>query len=121
PFCVPNGIAIVHAAKPYLLNLVQWNDGQPREGIAKCTFDRRICMSDTILMHEWTKVEVPCIFNPVTTALEPSNRVWQCMDSVDKRQKKLNESEGSEAHVLVVDEENIATGDLRKRLMDIID
>ncbi|RZC81836.1 hypothetical protein C5167_044443 [Papaver somniferum] len=109
------------AAKPYLLNLVKWNDGQPREGIAKCTFDRRICMNDTILMHEWTKVEVPCIFNPLTTALEPSNRVWQCMDSVDKRQKKLNESEESESHVLVVGEENIATGDLRKRLMDIFD
>ncbi|KAI3895559.1 hypothetical protein MKX03_025833, partial [Papaver bracteatum] len=109
------------AAKPYLLNLVKWNDSQPRKGIAKCTFDRRICMSDTILMDEWTKVEVPCIFNPLTTALEPNNRVWQCMDSVDKRLKKLNESEESEAHVLVVDEKNIATGDLRKRLMDIFD
>ncbi|MCL7037939.1 hypothetical protein MKW94_011038, partial [Papaver nudicaule] len=24
-----------------------------------------------------TSVEVPCFFNPLTTALEPSNRVWK--------------------------------------------
>ncbi|KAI3917591.1 hypothetical protein MKW98_021353, partial [Papaver atlanticum] len=105
------------AAKPYLLNLVQWNDGQPREGIAKCTFDCRIRMSDIIHLCEVTQVEVPCIFNPLTTALEPSNLVWQ--DSVDKRQKKLNEPKESKAYVLVIEEKKIATENRRKRFVDI--
>ncbi|KAI3895554.1 hypothetical protein MKX03_025828, partial [Papaver bracteatum] len=100
---------INEAAKPYLLNLVQWNDGQPREGIAKCTFDRKIRMSDTILMSEWTQVEVPCIFNPLTTAPKLSNRVWQCMD----------ETEESKAHVLVIVGKNVAPENRRKRLTDV--
>ncbi|KAI3913254.1 hypothetical protein MKW92_046683 [Papaver armeniacum] len=73
------------AEKSELPISLRWNDGQPREGIAKCTFDYSICMSDTIHPCEWTQIEVPCIFNPLTTPLEPSNLVWQ--DSVDKRQK----------------------------------
>ncbi|KAI3895557.1 hypothetical protein MKX03_025831 [Papaver bracteatum] len=105
------------AAKSELPIRVRWNDGQPREGIAKCTFDCRICMNDTIHLCEWTQVEVPCIFNPLTTPLEPSNLVWQ--DSVDKRQKKLNESDESEAHVLVIEEKQIATEYVRKRCIDI--
>ncbi|KAI3834763.1 hypothetical protein MKW92_029559 [Papaver armeniacum] len=105
------------AAKSELPIRVRWNDGQPREGIAKCTFDYRICMNDTIHLCKWTQVEVPCIFNPLTTPLEPSNLVWQ--DSVDKRQKKLNESNESEAHVLVIEEKKIATENVRKRCIDI--
>ncbi|KAI3913253.1 hypothetical protein MKW92_046682 [Papaver armeniacum] len=97
---------INEAAKPYLLNFVQWNDGQPREGIAKCTFDRIIHMSDTILMFEWTQVEVPCIFK---TAPELSNRVWQCMD----------ETEESKAHALVIVGKNVAPEDRRKLLTDV--
>ncbi|KAI3913251.1 hypothetical protein MKW92_046680 [Papaver armeniacum] len=105
------------AAKSELPIRERWNDGQPRQGIAKCTFDCRICMSDTIHLCEWTQVEVPRIFNPLTTPLEPSNVVWQ--DSVDKRQKKLNESAESKEHVLVIEEKNIARENVRKRFIDI--
>ncbi|MCL7029351.1 hypothetical protein MKW94_001903 [Papaver nudicaule] len=104
------------AAKPELLSRVHWNDGQPREGIANCTFDCRIHMNDIVLMSEWTQVEVPRIFNPRTTALEPSNCVWETV----QMQKKLSEIEEGKAHVLVISEDKkIATESLRKRLIEI--
>ncbi|XP_026424505.1 uncharacterized protein LOC113320829 [Papaver somniferum] len=104
------------AVKSELPIRLRRNDGQPREGIAKCPFDCTICMSDTIHSSEWTQIEVPCNFHPLTTPLEPGNLVWQ--DSVNKRQKKLNESDESK-HVLVIEEKKIATENVRKRCIDI--
>ncbi|KAJ6370533.1 hypothetical protein OIU76_028755 [Salix suchowensis] len=34
--------------------------GAPREGIARCTFEDRILMSDTVFLRAWTQVEAPC-------------------------------------------------------------
>ncbi|MCL7048398.1 hypothetical protein MKW94_025368, partial [Papaver nudicaule] len=51
-------------------------DGQPREGIAKCTFKRKIRKHDTIFMHVYEKVEVPRIFNPIMRHPEPPDRIW---------------------------------------------
>ena len=45
--------------------------GLPREGIARCTFEDRILVSNLVLLHAWIEVEVPCFFNPLTTALQP--------------------------------------------------
>ncbi|KAI3867178.1 hypothetical protein MKX03_009050, partial [Papaver bracteatum] len=49
-------------------------DGQPRQGIAKCTFDRKICLSDTVYME--TLYDVPIEFNPFLKTAKDPNRVW---------------------------------------------
>ncbi|KAI3851223.1 hypothetical protein MKW92_015881, partial [Papaver armeniacum] len=56
--------------------------------IAKCTFDRRIRLSDTVYME--TLYDVPNTSSPLTTFLEPSNRVWA---------DGTKESEKSDAHL----------------------
>ncbi|KAI3841781.1 hypothetical protein MKW92_000465 [Papaver armeniacum] len=61
------------AAKEFLSKL-KWKDGQPREGIAKCTFDRTICLSDTVYME--TLYDVPTEFNPLLKTAKEPNRVW---------------------------------------------
>ncbi|KAI3926366.1 hypothetical protein MKW92_049093 [Papaver armeniacum] len=71
------------------LSTLQWRYGQPREGIAKCTFDRRIRLSDTVYME--TLYDVPNTSSPLTTFLEPSNRVWA---------DGTKESEKSDAHLV---------------------
>ncbi|KAI3912245.1 hypothetical protein MKW98_012056 [Papaver atlanticum] len=69
-------------------------------------------------MHMRTPVEVPCIFNPLTTALQPSNRIWQSLDTVDKNINKQHNLDTSKAHVVVIAEEGkIATGGLREYLI----
>ncbi|KAI3928587.1 hypothetical protein MKW98_024188 [Papaver atlanticum] len=88
----------------------------PREGIAKCTFDSMIHMGSIIVMSEWIKIEVPRICNQPMAALEPSNSVWQSMDSVEETQKKLDGTLDCNAHVLVLHENRIAAEDLRKKL-----
>ncbi|RZC50562.1 hypothetical protein C5167_018985 [Papaver somniferum] len=88
----------------------------PREGIAKCTFDSMIYMGSIIVMSEWIKIEVPRISNQPMEALEPSNSVWQSMDSVEETQKKLDGTLDCKTHVLVIHENRIAAEDLRKKL-----
>ncbi|KAI3838373.1 hypothetical protein MKX03_029267 [Papaver bracteatum] len=72
------------AATKELLSTVKWKDGQPREGIAKCSFKSIIKKCDTVYMHMRTPVAVPCIFNLLTTALQLSNRICQSLDTGDK-------------------------------------
>ncbi|KAI3852459.1 hypothetical protein MKX03_017748 [Papaver bracteatum] len=43
------------------VNEAAWKDGQPREWIAKCIFDRKILLSDTVYME--TLYDVRSIFN----------------------------------------------------------
>ncbi|KAI3912228.1 hypothetical protein MKW98_012039, partial [Papaver atlanticum] len=106
------------AATKELLSTVKWKDGQPREGIAKCSFESIIKKCDTVYMHMRTPVEVPCIFNPLTTALQLSNRIWQSLDTGDKSIIKQHNFDMSKAHVVVIAEEGkIATGGLREYLI----
>ncbi|KAJ6371762.1 hypothetical protein OIU77_002142 [Salix suchowensis] len=58
--------------------------GAPREGFARCTFEDRILMSDIVFLRAWTQVEAPCFYNPLTTALQPRNKTWQGMKTVNK-------------------------------------
>ncbi|RZC85800.1 hypothetical protein C5167_026471 [Papaver somniferum] len=46
------------------------------EGIAKCTFKRKIHKRDTIFMHVYEQVEVPRFFNPIMRGPEPPDRIW---------------------------------------------
>ncbi|CBI17233.3 unnamed protein product, partial [Vitis vinifera] len=79
------------AAKEELGNQPKKKGGLPREGIARCTFEDRILMSDLVFLRAWTEVEVPCFFNPLTTALQPRDQTWQGMKTVAelRRENKL--------------------------------
>ena len=59
------------AAKEELGNQPKKKGGKPREGIARCTFEDKIKMSDIVFMRAWASVEVPRFYNPLTTALQP--------------------------------------------------
>ncbi|XP_059653431.1 uncharacterized protein LOC132300403 [Cornus florida] len=70
------------AAKEEIGNQPKKKGGHPKEGIARCTFEDRILMSDIVFLRAWTQVEVPHFFNPLTTALQPRDRTWQGMKTV---------------------------------------
>ncbi|KAG2541016.1 ribosome biogenesis protein bms1-like [Panicum virgatum] len=53
--------------------------GENTEGIARCTFEDRILMSDIVFLRAWVNVEVPTYCNLVTTALQPRKETWQGM------------------------------------------
>ncbi|KAG5226352.1 ribosome biogenesis protein BMS1 [Salix suchowensis] len=64
--------------------------GAPREGIARCTFEDRILMSDIVFLRAWTQVEAPCFYNPLTTALQPRNKTWQGMKTMAELRREHN-------------------------------
>ncbi|KAK4778651.1 hypothetical protein SAY86_006179 [Trapa natans] len=64
--------------------------GQLREGIARCTFEDKILMSDIVFLRAWTQVEVPCFYNPLTTALRPRSQTWQGMKTVAELRRENN-------------------------------
>lgn len=66
------------------------NGGHPKEGIARCTFEDKILMSDIVFLRAWTQVEVPQFFNPLTTALQPRQQTWQGMKTVAELRKDYN-------------------------------
>ncbi|KAL5732273.1 Glycoside hydrolase 2 [Ranunculus cassubicifolius] len=78
------------AAKEELGNLQKRKGGQPREGIARCTFEDRILMSDKVFIVTWASVPVPAFFNPMTTALQDIKQAWQGMKTVAQLRKENN-------------------------------
>ncbi|XP_054812121.1 ribosome biogenesis protein bms1 [Prosopis cineraria] len=66
------------------------NGGQPKEGIARCTFEDKILMSDIVFLRAWSQVEVPQFFNPLTTALQPREQTWRGMKTVAELRKNFN-------------------------------
>ncbi|XVE90901.1 hypothetical protein DITRI_Ditri20bG0113500 [Diplodiscus trichospermus] len=70
------------AAKEEIGNQPKKKGGQPREGIARCTFEDRILMSDIVFLRAWTQVEVPQFYNPLTTSLQPRQKTWQGMKTI---------------------------------------
>ncbi|TXG72756.1 hypothetical protein EZV62_001335 [Acer yangbiense] len=81
---------IKKAAKEEIGNQPKRKGGQPREGIARCTFEDRILMSDIVFMRGWADVEVPSFYNPLTTALQPRDKVWQGMKTVAELRREHN-------------------------------
>ncbi|XP_027165394.1 ribosome biogenesis protein BMS1 homolog [Coffea eugenioides] len=78
------------AAKEEIGNQPKKMGGFAKEGIARCTFEDRILMSDIVFLRAWTQVEVPCFYNPLTTALQPRNQTWQGMKTVAELRTELN-------------------------------
>ncbi|CAI9112326.1 OLC1v1012764C1 [Oldenlandia corymbosa var. corymbosa] len=78
------------AAKEEIGNQPKKKGGSAKEGIARCTFEDRILMSDVVFLRAWTQVEVPRFYNPLTTALQPRNQTWKGMKTVAELRKELN-------------------------------
>lgn len=47
-------------------------------------------MSDIVFLRAWTQVEVPRFYNPLTTALQPRDRIWQGMKTVAELRRERN-------------------------------
>ncbi|MCD9558941.1 hypothetical protein HAX54_016641 [Datura stramonium] len=78
------------AAKEEIGNQPKKKGGSAKEGIARCTFEDKILMSDIVFLRAWTQVEVPCFYNPLTTALQPRDRTWQGMKTVAELRREHN-------------------------------
>lgn len=78
------------AAKEEIGNQAKKKGGLPKEGIARCTFEDRILMSDIVFLRAWTQVEVPCFYNPLTTALQRRDRPWEGMKTVAELRRDRN-------------------------------
>ncbi|CAA7026396.1 unnamed protein product [Microthlaspi erraticum] len=57
-------------------------------GIVRCTFEDQIRMSDIVFLRAWTQVEVPQFFNPLTTALQPRDKIWKGMKTVGELRRE---------------------------------
>ncbi|KAJ4723627.1 ribosome biogenesis protein BMS1-like [Melia azedarach] len=90
--CTVSGIRgqVKKAAKEEIGNQPKKKGGQSREGIARCTFEDRILMSDIVFMRGWADVEIPQFYNPLTTALQPRDKTWQGMKTVAELRREHN-------------------------------
>ncbi|KNA09833.1 hypothetical protein SOVF_149750 isoform B [Spinacia oleracea] len=65
-------------------------DGIPSKGgIARCTFEDKILMSDIVFFTTWVNVDIPNFFNPLTTALQPRDQTWKGMKTVGELRREL--------------------------------
>jgi ribosome biogenesis protein BMS1 len=80
----------LQVAKEELGNKPKKKGGQTKEGIARCTFEDKILMSDIVFLRAWTQVEVPQFYNPLTTALQPRNQTWKGMRTVAELRRDHN-------------------------------
>ncbi|KAI8543112.1 hypothetical protein RHMOL_Rhmol08G0193200 [Rhododendron molle] len=78
------------AAKEEIGNQPKKKGGDPKEGIARCTFEDRILMSDIVFLRAWTQVDVPQFYNLLTTALQPRDKTWQGMKTVAELRREKN-------------------------------
>lgn len=78
------------AAKDVIGSQKSKKGGMSEEGIARCTFEDKILMSDLVFLRAWTQVEVPCFFTPLTTALQPRAQTWKGMKTVAELRRELN-------------------------------
>ncbi|KAK7312391.1 hypothetical protein VNO77_36204 [Canavalia gladiata] len=77
-------------AKEEVGNQPKRKGGQTKEGIARCTFEDKILMSDIVFLRAWTQVEVPQFYNPLTTALQPRDQTWKGMRTVAELRREHN-------------------------------
>ncbi|XP_031115865.1 ribosome biogenesis protein BMS1 homolog [Ipomoea triloba] len=78
------------AAGEEIGNMAKKKGGLAKEGIARCTFEDRILMSDIVFLRAWTQVEVPQFYNPLTTALQPRGKTWEGMKTVSELRREHN-------------------------------
>lgn len=81
---------ILQVGKIELGNKPKKMGGQPEEGIARCTFEDKILMSDIVFLRAWTQVDVPCFYNPLTTALQPRSDTWRGVRTVGELRREYN-------------------------------
>lgn len=89
-FCAKLFSLIWQAAKEEIGNQAKRKGGQTKEGIARCTFEDKILMSDIVFLRAWTQVEVPQFYNPLTTALQPRDMTWKGMRTVAELRREHN-------------------------------
>lgn len=80
----------MQAAKEEIGNQAKKKGGAPKEGIARCTFEDKILMSDIVFLRAWTQIEVPCFYNPLTTALQSRDKPWVGMKTVAELRRDQN-------------------------------
>ncbi|KAK9904441.1 hypothetical protein M0R45_000666 [Rubus argutus] len=78
------------AAKVEIGNQPKKIGGQPEKAIARCTFEDKIKGNDIVFLTTWTPAEVPQFYNPLTTALQPRDQVWQGMKTVAELRREHN-------------------------------
>lgn len=78
------------AVKAELGNRPKTMGGNVKEGIARCTFEDRILMSDIVFLRAWTQVDIPRFFNPVMTSLHPRDQPWNGMKTVAELSRDNN-------------------------------
>ncbi|KAJ0806221.1 putative ribosome biogenesis protein Bms1/Tsr1 [Helianthus annuus] len=78
------------AGKIELGNKPKKMGGQPEEGIARCTFEDKILMSDIVFLRAWAQVDVPSFYNPLTTALQPRGDTWRGVRTVAELRRSYN-------------------------------
>ncbi|PIN24705.1 GTP-binding protein AARP2 involved in 40S ribosome biogenesis [Handroanthus impetiginosus] len=78
------------AAKEEIANKYKKKGGPAKEGIARCTFEDKIKMSDIVFLRAWTQVEVPRFYNLLTTSLQPRDKTWQGMKTVAELRREHN-------------------------------
>ena len=64
--------------------------GENSDGIASCTVEDKVLMSDIVFMRAWVNVEVPTYCNLVTTSLQPRDQMWQGMRTTAELRKAHN-------------------------------
>lgn len=81
----------LQAANEILGHKAKGKDGIPGDGgVARCTFEDKILMSDIVYLKGWISVDIPKFFNPLTTALQPRDRIWQGMKTVGELRWERN-------------------------------
>ncbi|KAL2945287.1 Ribosome biogenesis protein bms1 [Bienertia sinuspersici] len=78
------------AAKEVIGNKSKKDGISSKGGIARCTFEDKILMSDVVFFTTWVNVEIPKFFNQLTTALQPRNLTWQGMKTVGELRRQLS-------------------------------
>ncbi|KAJ4764305.1 P-loop containing nucleoside triphosphate hydrolases superfamily protein [Rhynchospora pubera] len=78
------------AVKANLGNRPKKKGEKVKEGIARCTFEDRILMSDIVFLRAWTQVEIPQFYNPVTTSLQPRDQSWRGMKTTAELRRENN-------------------------------
>ncbi|XP_078159429.1 P-loop containing nucleoside triphosphate hydrolases superfamily protein [Carex rostrata] len=78
------------AVKATMGNMPKKKGESVKEGIARCTFEDRILMSDIVFLRAWTQVEIPQFHNPVTTSLQPRDQSWRGMKTTAELRRENN-------------------------------
>lgn len=60
------------------------------DGIARCTFEDKILMSDIVFVRAWAIVKIPRNYIPLTTGLEPRDKTWQGARPMSELRRDLN-------------------------------